>query len=83
MTGYINEFNENKNKSKDKITMSLKFKDKQLFKNYNEIRKKIEKLMSIDFDSKPTYADDDKYIKTKIKTYKDTINTNFHNKKNT
>ena len=81
MTGYINEFNENKNKNK--ITMSLKFKDKQLFKNYNEIRKKIEKLMSIDFDSKPTYADDDKYIKTKIKTYKDTINTNFHNKKNT
>ena len=83
MTGYINEFNENKNKSKDKITMSLKFKDKQLFKNYNEIRKKIEKLVSIDFDSKPTYADDDKYIKTKTKTYKDTINTNFHNKKNT
>ena len=81
MTGYINEFNENKNKNK--ITMSLKFKDKQLFKNYNEIRKKIEKLMSIDFDSKPTYADDDKYIKTKIKTYKDTINTNFHTKKNT
>ena len=81
MTGYINEFNENKNKNK--ITMSLKFKDKQLFKNYNEIRKKIEKLVSIDFDSKPTYADDDKYIKTKIKTYKDTINTNFHNKKNT
>ena len=81
MTGYINEFNENKNKNK--ITMSLKFKDKQPFKNYNEIRKKIEKLVSIDFDSKPTYADDDKYIKTKTKTYKDTINTNFHNKKNT
>ena len=40
--------------------------------------KKIEKLMSIDFDSKPTY---DKYIKTKIKTYKDSITTNFYNKK--
>ena len=37
MTGYINEFNENKNKSKNKITMSLKFKDKQIFKNYNKI----------------------------------------------
>ena len=34
--------------------------------------------MSIDFDSKPTY---DKYIKTKIKTYKDSITTNFYNKK--
>ena len=37
--------------------------------------------MSIDFDSKTTYGDDDKYIKTKIKTYKDSITTNFHNKK--
>ena len=36
--------------------------------------------MSIDFDSKPVYANDDKYIKTKIKTYKDSINTNFRNK---
>ena len=37
--------------------------------------------MSIDFDSKTTYGDDDKYIKTKIKTYKDSITTNFYNKK--
>ena len=36
--------------------------------------------MSIDFDSKTTYGDDDKYIKTKIKTYKDSIITNFYNK---
>ena len=36
--------------------------------------------MSIDFNSKPTYGDDDKYIKTKIKTYKDSIITNFYNK---
>ena len=37
--------------------------------------------MSIDLDSKPVYVNDDKYIKTKIKTYKDSITTNFHNKK--
>ena len=37
--------------------------------------------MSINFDSKPTYGDDDKYIKTKIKTYEDSITTNFYNKK--
>ena len=37
--------------------------------------------MSIDFDSKPIYGNDDKYQKTKIKTYKDSITTNFHNKK--
>ena len=29
--------------------------------------KKIESLMSINFDSKPTYGDDGKYIKAKIK----------------
>ena len=28
---------------------------------------KIEKLMRIDFESKPIYGDNDKYIKTKIK----------------
>ena len=79
MTGYINKFDENKNKNK--ITMSLMVKDKQLLKNNNKIWKKIKKLLSIDFDSKPTYGDDDKYIKTKIKTYEDNITTNFYNKK--
>ena len=37
--------------------------------------------MKIDFNTKNTYGDDDKYIKTKIKTYKDSIITNFYNKK--
>ena len=37
--------------------------------------------MKIDFNTKITYGDDDnKYIKTKIKTYKDSIITNFYNK---
>ena len=45
--------------------MSLRVKDKQLLKNYNKIWKKIERLMSIDFNSKITYGDDDRYIKTK------------------
>ena len=76
MTGYINEFDENK------ISMSLLVKNKQLLKSYNKILKKIEGLMSRDFNSKTTYGDDDdKYIKTKIKTYTDIIITNFHNKK--
>ena len=76
MTGHINKFDENK------ITMSLMVKGKQLLKNYNKTSKKIERLMSIDFDSKTTYGDDDdKYIKTKIKIYEDNITTNFYNKK--
>ena len=74
-TGYINKFDKNK------ITMSLMIKDIQLLKNYNKIWKKIEKLMKIDFNTKTTYGDDDdKYIKTRIKTYKDSITTNFYNK---
>ena len=49
------------------------------------MEKKPEKLMKIDFSTKTTYGDDDdddddKYIKTKIKTYKDSITTNFYNK---
>ena len=39
------------------------------------------KLIGIDFNTKPTYGDDDKYLKTKIKTYEDNITTNFCNKK--
>ena len=79
MTGYISEFDEDKNKNT--IAMSLNVNDKQLFKNYNNIWKKTERLMSINFDTKIVYGNDDKYIKTKIKTYKDSITTNFYNKK--
>ena len=41
---------------------------------------KIEKLLRIDFESKPAYGDDDKYMKIKIKVYASSIITNFHNK---
>ena len=39
--------------------------------------------MKINFNTETTYGDDDddKYIKTKIKTYKDSIITNFYNNK--
>ena len=36
--------------------------------------------MQVDFNTKTTYDDDDKYIKLKLKTYKDSITTNFYNK---
>ena len=35
--------------------------------------------MDIVFNTKPTYGDDDKYIKTKA--YEDNVTTNFYNKK--
>ena len=61
--------------------MSLMIKHIQLSKNYNKIwRKKFEKLMKIGFNTKTTYGDDDKYLKKRIKTYKDSITTTFYNK---
>ena len=73
-TGYARKFNEN-------ATLSFIVKNKQLLKKYVKIWETIEGLMKINFESKPVYGDDDKYIKTKIKTYADSIITNFHNKK--
>ena len=40
------------------------------------------KIIKNKFDGRPVYGDDEKYIKTKIKTYDDSVITNFHNKKN-
>ena len=62
MTGYTKKFNEN-------ATMSFRASNKQLLRNYNKIWEKVEKLLRIDFESKPVYGDDDKYIKTKTKIY--------------
>ena len=70
MTGYFKKFNENS-------TMSFRVMDKQLLKNYNRIWEKVVKLMKIDFESKPVYGDDDKYIKIKIKISAKNIITNF------
>ena len=37
--------------------------------------------MNLKFDSEPVYGDNDKYIKTKTKSYGYKINTNFQGKK--
>ena len=37
--------------------------------------------MNIEFDSEPVYGNNNKYIKTKIKSYGDKMNTNFQGKK--
>ena len=71
-TGYVKKFNEN-------TTMSFRVKNKQLLKNYNKIWEKVEKLLKINFESKPAYGD--KYTKTKIKIYAGSKMTNVHNKK--
>ena len=54
-------------KINENVTMSFRVNNEQLLKNYDKIWGKVEKLMRIDFESKPVYGDDDKYLKTKIK----------------
>ena len=44
-----------------------------MYKNWN--------INGYRFWHKPTYGDVDKYIKTKIKTYEDSMTTNFYNEK--
>ena len=58
MTGYVRKFESN-------TTMSFKISDNQLLKKYNQISKRVEKLLKIKFDSEPVYGD--KYIRNKNK----------------
>ena len=74
MIGYVKNFDSNK-------TMSFKVSDNKLLKKYSKIWERVSNLMNIEFDSEPVYGDNDQYIMTKIKMYKDRVNTNFHGKK--
>ena len=70
MIGYVKNFDSNK-------TISFKVIDKKLFKKYTEVWERVSSLINIELNSKPAYDDNDKFIKTKIKSYEDKINTNF------
>ena len=74
MIGYVKCFDSNK-------AMSFKVSDNKLLRKYNRIWERVSNLLSIKFDSKPVYGDNDKYIKTKIKLYGEKINTTFQGKK--
>ena len=77
MIGYTTKFDKN-------VKMFFRVNNNnnnQILKIYNKLWEKIEKLMSIDFESKPINGDDDKYIKAKIKKYAGRMITNFHHKK--
>ena len=62
----LKKFNEN-------ATMSFKDNNKQHLENYNKIWGKVEKLLKRNFESKPVYGNDDKYIKPKIKINADNM----------
>ena len=61
--------------------MVLKFESTNFtnIEKYNEIWKKISSIIQKEFDSKSVY--NEKYLKTKIKSYNGKINTNFQNNK--
>ena len=74
MIGYVKHFDSNK-------TMSFKANDNRLLKRNTKTWGKVSILMNIEFDSGPVYGDSDKYIKAKINSYGDKVNTNFQGKK--
>ena len=54
-------------------------KDNKLLEKYNEIWNKVSNTIKKLFDSEPLY--NQKYLKTKVKSYDGKINTNFRNDK--
>ena len=48
--------------------MSFMVIENKILKKYNKILERVHSLMNIKFDSEPVYGDNNKYIKTKIKT---------------
>ena len=61
--------------------MSFKAIDNRLLKKYIKIWKRVSSLINIKVESEPVYRNNDKYIKTKIKSYRDKVNTDFQGKK--
>ena len=74
MIGYVKHFDSNQ-------AMSFKVNDDRLLKKYTKIWGRVNILMNIKFDGEPVYDDNDKYMKAKIKSYRDKENTNFQGKK--
>ena len=56
--------------------MSFLIKDEKLLKKYNKFWDKVSNNIKKDFDSEPVY--NEKYLKTKIKTYEGKISSSFH-----
>ena len=72
MSGYVKTFNV---KDKNNKLMSFRIDDKKLLEKYKAIWSKIEDLKNIKLNTLAVY--DDKYIKTKIRTFVDKVCTNF------
>ena len=76
MREYVKTFNiKNGNKDKNNKLMSSRRDDDKLIEKYKTIWIKIEGLWNIKLNVLPVY--DNRYIKTKIRTYVDKVYTNF------
>ena len=69
MSGYIKHF-ENGGEN-----ISFEIEEESVYLKYAEIWNKIKDILNVKFNSEPIY--DDKYIKTKVKTFNNTINKLF------
>ena len=74
MTGYVRDFEGN-------TTKFSKISHKQLLKKCNQIWRRIEKVLKIEFYSEPVYGNNNNYIKTKNKINNSSTITSLHSKK--
>ena len=76
MSGYVKRFKaKDSDKDKNNKLISFCIDDKKLLEKYKAIWTKIEYLKHIKLNALPVY--DDRYIKTKLRTYDDKVYTNF------
>ena len=75
--GYVRHFDHFDSNKK----MSFKADYNRLLNKYTKIWERVSSLINIKFDSEPVYGDNYKYIKTKIKSFGDKVNTNFQGNK--
>ena len=76
MSGYVETFKiKDGCKDKNNKLMFLHIDDEKLFEKYKAIWTKLEELKNIELNALPVY--NDRYIKTKTRTYSDKVYTNF------
>ena len=60
---------------------TIKINDDRLLKENTKTWGRVRILINNEFDSQPVYGDNDKYVKAKINSHGDKVNTNFQGKK--
>ena len=76
MSGFVKTFKvKDGDKDKSNKLISFQIDNEKLLEKYKTIWTKIEDLKNIELNTLPVY--DDRYIKTKIRTYGDKVYTNF------